>query len=84
MPDLITGQVGNNKFFQAGCCAVENDHPACLAYLCQQGLKVHRNLVSKVVGAALESRSTRCLQVLLDRGWDINRPEAYREPPFMG
>ena len=30
------------------------------------------------------SKSTRVLQVLFDHGWNINKAEAYCEPPFLG
>ena len=33
---------------------------------------------------ATESMSLPTLQVLLDNGWDINTPESYLEPPFLG
>lgn len=33
---------------------------------------------------ATESMSIPTLQVLLDHGWDINLPESYLEPPYMG
>lgn len=79
-PDPSTGLVDNKYFLHAGSLAARNNHPTCLAYLFQQGLKVERILVS----AAVKSMATRILQVLLDYGWNINEPEAYCEPPFMG
>lgn len=33
---------------------------------------------------ATESMSLPTLQVLLDNGWDINMPESYMDPPYLG
>lgn len=41
----------------------------------------------KLKGLALlasESKSLPILQLLLDNGWDINMPESYQDPPFLG
>ncbi|KAL8804064.1 MAG: hypothetical protein Q9182_002777 [Xanthomendoza sp. 2 TL-2023] len=82
--DPLTGHLEDNNFLEAGCYAAANDHSACLGYLCQQGLKIHRELVLEALRAALRSRSTKVLKVLLDHGWDINEPQSNSEPPFMG
>ncbi len=57
--------------------------PTCLAYLCPHGFE-DRQVIGMVVMAAYKSKDTSDLQVLLGHGWNINMPEAYCEPAFMG
>ncbi len=58
---------------------------ACLAYLFQHGYRVDEwnNLAILASHTASTSGDERCLQVLLDHGWDINSPEPHNEPPVM-
>ncbi|KAL8943285.1 MAG: hypothetical protein Q9211_001032 [Gyalolechia sp. 1 TL-2023] len=83
-PDPVTGHISDSWFIFAACHAIEYDRPTCLAYLCQQGLSVESFLVASTIYTALENKSTRCLQTLLDHGWDINMPEGASKPPFLG
>jgi len=50
-------------------------------------LKFRPPSANELKGLALlasESKSLPILQVLVDNGWDINMPESYSEPPFLG
>ncbi|KAL8673288.1 MAG: hypothetical protein Q9168_002286 [Polycauliona sp. 1 TL-2023] len=83
-PDSKTGLLPAGRLRPAAHRAVTNNQPACLAYLCQQRLKINDNIVSAALYAAVETQSAACLGVLLDHGWDINRPTSWHEPPLMG
>ena len=79
-PEPSTGIICKNPFDSTARHAATHDQPAILAYILSQGLKLDRYLLKE----AVLSGSTRVLQVLIDHGWNINEPEAYCDPPFLG
>ncbi|KAI4276459.1 MAG: hypothetical protein LQ337_002475 [Flavoplaca oasis] len=84
-PDPTTGLIHIEGWDLAASQAVQHNYPACLAYLFQHGYRVDEwnNLAILATHTASASGDTRCLQVLLDHGWDINSPEPHNEPPVM-
>ncbi|KAL8888223.1 MAG: hypothetical protein Q9215_004314 [Flavoplaca cf. flavocitrina] len=84
-PDPTTGLIQIKGWHLAASQAAQHNHPACLAYLFQHGYRVDEwsNLAILASHTASTSGDTRCLQVLLDHGWDINSPEPHNEPPVM-
>ena len=80
IPNPVTGLVEKDVFYMAALRAATNNQSASLAYLLLQGVAFDRNIIE----VAVLSKSTDTLQVLLDHGWNINEPEAYCEPPFLG
>ncbi|KAL8870673.1 MAG: hypothetical protein Q9174_003337 [Haloplaca sp. 1 TL-2023] len=77
-PDPKTGYIVDRHIHRAARAAAEHQHSTCLAYIIQRGQKID----SEIAGAAYNS-DTRCLQVLLDHGWDINTPQGYATPPLL-
>ncbi|KAL8838555.1 MAG: hypothetical protein Q9176_004952 [Flavoplaca citrina] len=84
-PDPTTGLIQIKGWHLAASQAVQHNHPACLAYLFRHGYRVDEwnNLAILASHTASTSGDTRCLQVLLDHGWDINSPEPHNEPPVL-
>ena len=82
-PDPSTGFVDGKHFGCAARRAAESHQPACLAYLCQQGLKIDPTVVISAINGASRFASTKCLEVLLEYGWMINMPESTVLPPLM-
>ena len=82
-PDLGTGFAAGKHFGCAARCAAESHQPACLAYLCQQGLKMDPPVIISAINGASQFTSTACLEVLLEYGWMINMPESPFLPPMM-
>lgn len=79
-PDSSTGEISKDQLYLAAHKAATTNQSTSLAYLLSQGLKLNRELIK----SAVLSGSTQVLQILLDHGWNINEPEAYCEPPFLG
>ena len=82
-PDLGTGFVVGKHFGCAARRAAECHQPACLAYLCQQDLKIDPSVIISAINGACLFSSTTCLEVLLEYGWMINMPESSSLPPLM-
>ena len=82
-PDLGTGLVAGKHFGCAARRAAESHQPACLTYLCQQGLKIDPAVIITAINGACRFASTTCLEVLLEYGWMINMPESPSLPPLM-
>ena len=82
-PDLSTGFVRGKHFGCAARRAAENHQPACLVYLCQQGLQIDPAVIISAINGACRFASTKCLEVLLEYGWMINMPESPSLPPLM-
>lgn len=78
-PDPRTGLVGRQGITNAAWAAAVSGHWACLNYFLSQGAE----LVDHVIRAGVESKSTAVLEGMLTRGWDINKPEMYCEPPYL-
>ena len=85
-PEPSTGIIFKDKFYFPIFHAATHDQPAILAYFLSQGylLSQERKLDLHFIKHAVESGSIQVLQVLIDHGWNINEPEAYCEPPFLG
>ena len=79
-PEPRSGAIDKDCFYFAAYQAATTNRPIPLAYLLSQGVRFDGNLVK---GAVL-SKSTDVLQVLLDNGWNINEPESFSDPPFLG
>lgn len=79
-PDSSTGEISKDQLYLAAHNAATKNQSASLAYLLSKGLKLNRELIK----SAVLSGSAQVLQILLDHEWDINEPEAYCEPPFLG
>lgn len=73
-PDPISGYVIRPWLRGAVGRAIENDHAVVLSYFISNGYRISpiMNLAATEIARAVEVRSTACLQVFLDRGWDIN------------
>ncbi len=73
-PDPVTGYINVSDLRWGSHCAVKHNNAASLAYICQRGNKrtKYNDIFESAVVTALQPEDTRCLQVLLDYGWDIN------------
>ena len=59
--------------------AASNGHWPCLNYLLSLGLRLNGNIIH----VAVESRSLEVMEGMLTKGWKINMPQGYYDPPYM-
>jgi hypothetical protein len=79
-PEPNVGAIDKARFNFTVHLAAANGQPATLAYFLSQGFGFDRDLIK----AAVLSKSAQVLQVLLDHAWNINEPESYCDPPYLG
>ncbi|KAI9845527.1 MAG: hypothetical protein M1837_004866 [Sclerophora amabilis] len=73
-PDLTTGHLARPWLLGAVTRAIENNQAEVLAYLMSNGYRVSpiEHGACTDIAKAVKVRSTACLQVFLDHGWNIN------------
>lgn len=59
--------------------AIENKYVPVVSYLLSQGV----DIMDLDFAAATKTKSYPLLQILLDHGWDINKPMGWDEPPTL-
>ena len=67
------------RFHDGLSAAIENNHLPVVSYLLSQGV----DLMDLDFAQATKKKSYPMLQLLLDRGWDINAPMGRIEPPAL-
>ena len=88
-PDSIHPMTDDQRaLFNAASAAAKEGRAEDLARLIEtaqrNGQRLWTRTYSSLILWATESASTETLQVLLDHGWNINMPQAWSEPPFLG
>ncbi|KAL8917000.1 MAG: hypothetical protein Q9208_008218 [Pyrenodesmia sp. 3 TL-2023] len=78
-PNPNTGLVEHNHLHLAAQAAAAKGHWACLNYLLSRGVELYGHIIS----AGVKSKSIQVLEGMLGRGWNINRPQSYDEPPYL-
>ncbi|KAL8904484.1 MAG: hypothetical protein Q9207_003248 [Kuettlingeria erythrocarpa] len=78
-PDPDTGLVRHRYLHNAAQEAAAQGHWPCLNYMLSCGVELYAHIIA----AGVRSKSVQVLEGMLARGWDINRPQSYDEPPFL-